>query len=156
MKNKLLVFLLLGISLLLLNSCTKIEATKDSAYFINLAYQISKGDIKNGAIIDLRPLQNSEDSNDYDHGHIHGSLSYDFNNQEESHFINWITGLKNKKCTILIIDSGHHEYQTICKYLKKAKYQKVICFELGYQKLKEDNTFSKKIEESTGTEDCGC
>ena len=147
---------LLVILLVITCSCTKLEKTKDAKEFIDLVYQISKGDYKNGAVIDLRALQNDALGDDYDHGHIKGSLSYDFAMQEEASFIKWITGLKPKKTTILLIDSGNGEGETIINYLKRAKYKKVIYYQDGYQTLKQDETFTIKIEVATGIEDCGC
>ena len=147
---------LLFILIFITCACTKTSKTTDAKEFIDLVYQISKGDYKNGAVIDLRTLQNDPTGDDYDHGHIKGSLSYDFAGADEESFISWITGLKSKKTTVLLIDRGLGEGETIINYLKKAKYQKIIYYTQGYQTLKQDETFKTKIEEETGIEDCGC
>ncbi len=153
--NKILLIFFIVLSFSLLAGCEKIKTTSDAEYFIDLLNQISSGELENACVIDLRELKNDEILDDYDSGHIHGSLSYDFNKQNKEKFITWITGLYNKKATILIVDSGNHQYKTIVEYLKEAGYQKIISYTKGYQQLKQHEKF-KIIEESTGTEDCGC
>ena len=155
MKSKIYILIIFLLSLFLVG-CTKIVEVNDAQTFINYCGDVSKGSLKDACIIDLRPLQNDEDGDDYDHGHIHGSLSFDYQMQDEDKFINWITGLKPLKTTILLVDSGNKEYQVMQKYLKKAGYKKVISFTLGYQQLKSNPQFFQKVEESTGIEDCGC
>lgn len=154
--SKLIYIFILLINLVMLTSCSKIKTTNDAEYFLDVLYDYSKGEIKNGCIIDLRPLINDESQDDYDHGHINGALSYDFNNQNKETFITWITGLKSKKATIILVDSGNNEYQTIIKYLEEAGYKNIICYTLGYQSLKQSESFNIIVEEKTGTYDCGC
>ena len=154
--SKLIYIFVLLINLVLLTSCNKIQAVDDTEYFINVLYDYSHGEIENGCIIDLRPLENDPNNDDYDHGHIHGALSYDYNKQEKDTFITWITGLKSKKATIIIVDSGNDEYKTIVEYLKEAGYKNIISYTLGYQSLKSSESFKIKVEETTGTYDCGC
>lgn len=155
-KCKLIYILILFISLTLLTSCKDYQDTNDTEYFINVLYDYSRGEIENGCVIDLRPLENDPSKDDYASGHIHGALSYDFNKQNKETFITWITGLKNKKATIILVDSGKEEYKTILTYLEEAGYKKVISYTLGYQELKKSESFKIKVEESTGTYDCGC
>lgn len=151
--SKLLYIFLL---LIVLTGCKKIENTSDSEYFINVLYDYSRGELDNACIIDLRPLENDINQDDYATGHIHGALSYDFNKQNKDTFITWITGLKSKKTTIILVDSGNNEHITIIDYLTEAGYKKIISYELGYQNLKQADSFKIKVEESTGTYDCGC
>lgn len=155
MKRIISIFIMLFL-LISISACTKVKTTTDASYFIDLVYQISKGDYKNGAVIDLRPLQNDTNEDDYDHGHIKGSLSYDYNTYNKEDFIKWITGLKSKKTTVLLIDSGKAEGEVIINCLKESGYKKVIYYKDGYQALKEDVTFKTKIEVATGIDDCGC
>lgn len=143
--------LLIFILMLTLSSCSKVKTTEDSKEFCEYIYDISRGEIKRGVVIDLRDLET-----DYASGHIYGALSYEFSNQEENHFITWITGLKSTDTQVLIIDSGNNEHQTIMNYLEKAGYKKVLAYTLGYDTLKDSNEFKQKVEVKTGTEDCGC
>ena len=123
----------------------------DSNHYPSLPWHQRSGEIKRGVVIDLRDLET-----DYASGHIYGALSYDFSNQEENHFITWITGLKSTDTQVLIIDSGNNEHKTIMNYLEKAGYKKVLAYTLGYDTLKDSNEFKQKVEVKTGTEDCGC
>ena len=156
MKNRVITYIFLFILLFCLTGCKKTETTTDASYFIDCAYKISKGEITSAVIIDLRPLQNDIYEDDYDHGHIHGALSFNYAMQTEEKFTNWIKGLKNTNTTVYLIDSGNGEYETISAYLEKAGYKKIIAYTLGYQELKKCGDFTTKIEESTGIEDCGC
>jgi rhodanese-related sulfurtransferase len=149
MKNISLFLLLLVI--LFISGCSKIRTTDSAKEFCEYIYDISRGEIKRGAVIDLRDLET-----DYAQGHIYGALSYNFKNQEESHFITWITGLKSTDTYILLIDSGNNEHQVIMTYLEKAGYKKVLAYTQGYNTLKETTEFKQKVEVNTGTDDCGC
>lgn len=143
--------LLIFILILSLTSCAKVKTTSDSKEFCEYIYDISRGEIKRGAVIDLRDLET-----DYATGHILGSLSYNFKNQSEEHFITWITGLKSTDTQILLIDYGKNEHVVIMEYLKKAGFKKVLAYTLGYDTLKETNEFKQMVEVKTGTDDCGC
>ena len=143
--------LLIFILILSLTSCAKVKTTSDSIEFCEYIYDISRGEIKRGAVIDLRDLET-----DYATGHILGSLSYNFKNQSEEHFITWITGLKSTDTQILLIDYGQNEHVVIMEYLKKAGFKKVLAYTLGYDTLKETNEFKQMVEVKTGTDDCGC
>ena len=143
--------LLIFILMLSLTSCAKVKTTSDSKEFCEYIYDISRGEIKRGAVIDLRDLET-----DYAAGHILGALSYNFKNQSEEHFITWITGLKSTDTQILIIDDGENEHQIIMDYLKKAGFKKVLAYTLGYDTLKESTEFKQMVEVKTGTDDCGC
>ena len=74
----------------------------------------------------------------------------------KNNFINWIKGLKNTDTQILLIDYGNNEHQVIIQYLKNAGYKKVLAYTLGYDILKETDSFKQKVEVKTGTDDCGC
>ena len=143
--------LLIFILMLTLTSCSKLKTTSDSKEFCEYIYDISRGEIKRGAVIDLRDLET-----DYAVGHIHGALSYNFKNQSEEHFITWITGLKSTDTQILLVDYGNGEHEVIMEYLKKAGFKKVLAYTLGYNNLKETNEFKQMVEVKTGTDDCGC
>ena len=143
--------LLVFILMLTLTSCSKIKTTNDSKEFCEYIYDISRGEIKRGAVIDLRDLET-----DYANGHIHGALSYNYKNQSEEHFITWITGLKSTDTQILIIDYGQNEHVQIMEYLKEAGFKKVLAYTLGYDVLKETSEFKQMVEVKTGTDDCGC
>lgn len=149
MKKISLLFIFLLI--ITLTSCSKIKTTNDAKEFCEYIYDISRGEIKRGVVIDLRNLET-----EYAAGHIHGSLSYDFAHQEEHHFITWITGLKSTDTQVLLIDSGNNEHQVIMNYLEKAGYKKILAYSLGYNNLKETSEFKQKVEVKTGTDDCGC
>ena len=148
--KKISILILIVLSLLI-TSCSKIKTTDNAEKFCKYVYDISRGKIKRGAVIDLRDLET-----DYAAGHIYGALSYNFKNQSEEHFINWIKGLKNTDTQILLIDYGNNEHQVIIQYLKNAGYKKVLAYTLGYDILKETDSFKQKVEVKTGTDDCGC
>ena len=143
--------ILLLILTLFLTSCTSIKTTDSSKKFCEYIYDISRGEIKRGAVIDLRDLET-----EYAKGHIHGALSYNFKNQEQSHFTTWITGLKSTDTQILLIDSGCGEHEIIMNYLKEAGYEKVLAYTLGYDVLSKTEEFKTMVEVKTGTDDCGC
>lgn len=155
MKNRIFIYIILLLSLVMLTGCKKIEEYNETE-FINYCYQISKGDIKDACIIDLRLLQDASNEDDYDHGHIHGALNFDLTKHEMSEFNTWICNLKSKKTTILLIDSGNKDYQKVQKQLEILGYKHIIAYTKGYQALKQNSEFATKIEESTGIEDCGC
>ena len=148
---KIISLLLVFILLVTLTSCSKIKTTTDSKEFCEYIYDISRGEIKRGAVIDLRDLET-----DYSAGHIYGALSYNFKNQSEEHFITWITGLKSTDTQILLVDYGNGEHEVIMEYLKKAGFKNVLAYTLGYNKLKETSVFKQLVEFNTGTDDCGC
>lgn len=156
MKNRIYIYIFLLVFFLVgLTGCQKVK-TITGEELIEYAYNISKGDIKDAVIIDLRKLENAQDEDDYDHGHIHASLNFDQTLHAISEFGPWIKGLKNTKTTIILLDSGNGEYKNIQKELENAGYKHIVIYMDGYQKLKEIASFKTKIEESTGTEDCGC
>lgn len=148
---KLIKTLLIICLAVLLTGCTKVKTTDSAKEFCEYIYDITRGEIKRGAVIDLRDLEK-----DYAAGHIYGALSYDFKNQSENHFITWITGLKSTDTQILLVDYGNGEHEVIMDYLKKAGYKKVLAYTLGYDTLKETTEFSQMVEVKTGTDDCGC
>lgn len=151
MKRNILLSLLICLLLITLTSCkSKVIATNKDNYskYINEFYQYQIGQKEGYVAVDLR------DTNIYAEGHIKGFISYNYQNSTKEEFINYITGMYNKKTTIFLLDSDGSLIEEVSSILQELEYKKIYIYTDGYESLIElakDDIF---IE--TGLDNCGC
>ena len=151
MKRNILLSLLICLLLITLTSCkSKVIATNKDNYskYINEFYQYQIGQKEGYVAVDLR------DTNIYAEGHIKGFISYNYQNSTKEEFINYITGMYNKKTTLFLLDSDGSLIEEVSSILQELEYKKIYIYTDGYDSLIElakDDIF---IE--TGLDNCGC
>ena len=151
MKRNILLSLLVCLLLITLMSCKSkvISSNKDNySKYINEFYQYQIGKKEGYVAVDLR------DTDIYAEGHIKGFISYNYQNSTKEEFINYITGMYNKKTTIFLLDSDGSLIEEVSSILQELEYKKIYIYTDGYDSLIElakDDIF---IE--TGLDNCGC
>ena len=151
MKRNILLSLLICLLLITLTSCkSKVIATNKDNYskYINEFYQYQIGQKEGYVAVDLR------DTNIYAEGHIKGFISYNYQNSTKEEFINYITGMYNKKTTIFLLDSDGSLIEEVSSILQELEYKKIYIYTDGYESLIELAKNDIFIE--TGLDNCGC
>ena len=151
MKRNILLSLLICLLLITLTSCkSKVIATNKDNYskYINEFYQYQIGQKEGYVAVDLR------DTNTYAEGHIKGFISYNYQNLTKEEFINYITGMYNKKTTIFLLDSDGSLIEEVSSILQELEYKKIYIYTDGYESLIELAKNDIFIE--TGLDNCGC
>lgn len=151
MKRNILLSLLICLLLITLTSCkSKVIATNKDNYskYINEFYQYQIGQKEGYVAVDLR------DTNTYAEGHIKGFISYNYQNSTKEEFINYITGMYNKKTTIFLLDSDGSLIEEVSSILQELEYKKIYIYTDGYESLIELAKNDIFIE--TGLDNCGC
>ena len=151
MKRNILLSLLICLLLITLTSCkSKVIATNKDNYskYINEFYQYQIGQKEGYVAVDLR------DTNIYAEGHIKGFISYNYQNSTKEEFINYITGMYNKKTTIFLLDSDGSLIEEVSSILQELEYKKIYIYTDGYESLIELAKNDIFIE--TGSDNCGC
>lgn len=151
MKRNILLSLLICLLLITLTSCkSKVIASNKDNYskYINEFYQYQIGQKEGYVAVDLR------DTNIYAEGHIKGFISYNYQNSTKEEFINYITGMYNKKTTIFLLDSDGSLIEEVSSILQELEYKKIYIYTDGYESLIELAKNDIFIE--TGLDNCGC
>lgn len=151
MKRNILLSLLVCLLLITLTSCkSKVISTNKDNYskYINEFYQYQIGKKEGYVAVDLR------DTDIYAEGHIKGFISYNYQNSTKEEFINYITGMYNKKTTIFLLDSDGSLIEEVSNILQELEYKKIYIYTDGYESLIELAKSDIFIE--TGLDNCGC
>lgn len=151
MKNRLSIFIIVILSLVVLVSCDKVKVYEktDCMDYVKALYGYMNKEDSRYVAIDLRPLRP-----DYAEGHIKGFKNFHFKIAVKDDFITYMKSMYSKKTAIFLLDESGEDVLVAASHLKGVGYKNIYIYTGGYEDLRNNSTDYLYV--ATGTDDCGC